>query len=287
MLTAKHTALACLVVAAGSLISAQTPLGPDAIALRSHAALQALDRYLETWNSRDPQRWASSLHFPHVRPSPGEFAISRTPEEYAAGVNFAQTLSTGWHHSEWDSRRVLQMGLDKVHVAGQWTRYTAEGKALTGSVITYIVTEQQGRWGVLSRFAAGPTAVEPARTTANGAAALVALKAHFAAWNGHNPEALAATLNYPYVRIADGTVETSAAADLFLKGAEPGRQRTWFETRLEQADVVQTSTAGVNITLRYTRRGRDGTAMATYEALALVTSRSGAWRVQAISSLGP
>ena len=287
MLTAKHTVLVGLVVAAGSLATAQTPLGPDATALRSHFAMQALDRYLETWNSRDPLRWASSLHFPHVRPSPGEFAISRTPEEYAAGVNFAQTLSTGWHHSEWDSRRVLQIGADKVHVSGQWTRYTAEGKSMTGSVITYIVTEQQGRWGVLSRFAAGPTGVEPARTTANSAAALAALKAHVVAWNGHNPEALAATLNYPYVRIADGTVEASAAADVFLKGAEPGRQRTWFETRLEQADVVQTSTAGVNIALRYTRRGRDGTAMAAYEALALVTSRNGAWKVQAISSLGP
>ena len=156
MLTAKHTVLVGLVVAAGSLATAQTPLGPDATALRSHFAMQALDRYLETWNSRDPLRWASSLHFPHVRPSPGEFAISRTPEEYAAGVNFAQTLSTGWHHSEWDSRRVLQIGADKVHVSGQWTRYTAEGKPMTGSVITYIVTEQQGRWGVLSRFAAGP-----------------------------------------------------------------------------------------------------------------------------------
>ncbi len=287
MHTARHAALAILAVAAGSLAAAQTPLGPAATALRAHVALQALDRYLETWNSREPFRWASSLHFPHVRPSPGEFAISRTPEEYAAGVNFAQTLSTGWHHSEWDSRRVLQVGTDKVHVAGQWTRYTAEGRPLTGSVITYIVTEQQGGWGVLSRFAAGPTGVDPARTAANGAAALAALKAHMAAWNGHSPEALAATLNYPYVRIADGTVEASASADAFLKGAEPGRQRTWFETRLEQADVVQASTAGVNVTFRYTRRGRDGTPMATYEALALVTSRSGVWKVQAISSFGP
>jgi hypothetical protein len=287
MLTVKRTSLACLVVATGTLISAQTPLGPEATALRSHFALQALDRYLETWNSREPLRWAGSLHFPHVRPSPGEFAISKTPEEYAAGVDFGQTLKTGWHHSEWDSRRVLQVGVDKVHVSGQWTRYTAEGKTLTGSAITYIVTEHQGRWGVLSRFAAGPTGIDATTTTANGAAALAALKAHFAAWNGHNGEALAATFNYPYVRIADGAVDVSASPAEFLRGAEPGRQRTWFETRLEQADAVQVSTAGVNITFRYSRRGRDGSAMSSYEALALVTNRGGAWKVQAISSFGP
>jgi hypothetical protein len=287
MLTAKHAALACVVAAAGTLISAQTPLGPEAAALRSHFALQALDRYLETWNSREPLRWAGSLHFPHVRPSPGAFGISRTPEEYAARVDFGQTLKTGWHHSEWDTRRVLQVGVDKVHVSGQWTRYTAEGKTLTGSAITYIVTEQQGRWGVLSRFAAGPTGIDATRAAANGAAALAALKAHFAAWNGHNGEALAATFNYPYVRIADGTVDVSASPAEFLRGAEPGRQRTWYETRLEQSDTVQVSNAGVNITLRYTRRGRDGSAMSSYEALALVTSRNDIWKVQAMSSLGP
>jgi hypothetical protein len=140
---------------------------------------------------------------------------------------------------------------------------------------------------VLSRFAAGPTGLEASRTAANGTAAVAALKAYVAAWNGHGAEALAATLNYPYVRIADGAVDVSASQAEFLRGAEPGRQRTWFETRLEQADAVQVSNAGVNITLRYTRRGRDGTAMSSYDALALVTSRNNAWKVQAISSLGP
>ncbi len=287
MFNAKHAPLACLVVAAGTLIAAQTPLSPDAVALRSHYAMQALDRYLETWNSREPLRWAGSLHYPHVRPSPGEFAISKTPEEYAAGVDFGQTLKTGWHHSEWDTRRVLQVGSDKVHVSGQWTRYTAEGKPLAGSVITYIVTEHAGRWGVLSRFAAGPTLTDSARVASIGPAALAALKAHADAWNSHNAEGLAGTLNYPYVRIADGGVDVSPTPADFLRGAEPGRQRTWFETRIEQTEVVQVSTAGVNIVFKYSRRGRDGSGMSSYEALALVTNRGGAWKVQAISSFGP
>ena len=55
--------------------AAQTPLGKDAADLRAHQALQALDRYLETWNSRDAERWATSLNFPHVRPGPGAFEL--------------------------------------------------------------------------------------------------------------------------------------------------------------------------------------------------------------------
>jgi Domain of unknown function (DUF4440) len=278
---------AAVMVSAGALLAAQTPLSLDEAALRSHAALQALDRYLETWNSREPMRWAGSLHFPHVRPGPGEFAVSQTADEYARGVNFDQTLSTGWHHSEWDSRRVLQIGLDKVHVSGQWTRYTAEGKTLTGSLITYIVTNQRGRWGVLSRFAAGPTRVEPARTSSNASAALAALKDYFQAWNSHDPAALAASMHFPFVRIADGQIDVAKSAAEFQHGGEPGRQRTWFETTFDRVEVVQVSANGANVTFTYHRRGRGGPPMSSYEALALLTERDGRWKLQALSTMGP
>src|ERR687897_2332146 len=75
-------------------LSAQMPLGKERADLHAHLALAALDRYLETWNSRGPKRWATSLHFPHVRPGPGAFELSETPEQYAAGINYKQTLST-------------------------------------------------------------------------------------------------------------------------------------------------------------------------------------------------
>jgi hypothetical protein len=267
--------------------AAPQTLSNESVAQRTQFALEALDRYLETWNSRDPMRWAGSLHFPHVRPSPGEFAVSQSPEEYAKGVDFNQTLATGWHHSEWDWRRVLQVAAFKVHAAGQWTRYTADGKPMLGSLITYIITFQEGRWGVLSRFAAGPTGLEPARAPAVQAAALGALRDYFAAWNRHDPDALAATQHFPFVRIAAGRVEVSASAEGFVRGEEPGRQRTWFETRLDRAEVVQTAASGVNIVLTYSRRGRDGQVMSQYDALALVTARNGVWKLQALSTMGP
>jgi hypothetical protein len=278
------TAIAILVSAAS--MAAQTPLGREAADLRAHFALQALDRYLEGWNSRDPRTWAASLHFPHVRPGPGAFELSQTPEQYAAGVNFNQTLATGWHHSEWTSRRVLQTGFDKVHVAGSWTRYTEDGRELTGSVITYIITNQNGKWGVLSRFAAGATGIDAATAAANAAAAREALDAYFAAWNSHDPKTLTAVLHYPHVRIAGGAVELSSTVAEFLAGSEPGRQRTWYETRLDRAEVVQTSANGANIAVTYSRRDRTGQAMSLYEAIYLAVRRNDAWKIQAVSTLG-
>jgi len=277
-----------IVVALGGAagLAGQTPLGKEAADLRSHAALQALDRYLETWNSRDAERWATSLNFPHVRPGPGAFELFRTPAQYVASVNFAQTLATGWHHSEWTTRRVLQVGVDKVHVAGSWLRYTEDGRAMVGTHVTYIVTDQAGRWGVLSRFAAGPTGLDAAGAAANGAAARETVVAYFRAWNSHDPKALGAAMHFPYVRIGDGAVEVWPTAAEFLAGPEPGRQRTWFETRLDQVEVAQTSADGVNLAVTYSRRDRTGQSFSTYEAVFLVVRRNAEWRVQAMSTLG-
>jgi hypothetical protein len=271
---------------AASPLGAQTPLDAASVSLRSHLALQALDRYLETWNSRDPKRWAASLQYPHIRPGPGAFELSNTPEQYAAGVDFAATLKTGWHHSEWTSRRVVQVGLDKVHVTGSWQRYTEDGRALVGSAITYIVTNDRGRWGVLSRFAAGPTTTDAQALSVNEEAAVRAVGEYFNAWNSHDARTLAAAQHYPFVRIGDGSVEVWASRDEFFGGSEPGRQRTWFETRLDRAEAVQASTNGVNVAVAYSRRDRSGTAMSSYEAMVLVVRRDGAWKVQAISTMG-
>jgi len=267
-------------------VAGQTPIDAPGVALRSHMALVALDRYLETWNSRNGLLWASSLHFPHVRPGAQPFRLTRTAEEYAAGVDFAETQSTGWDHSEWVSREVVHVGLHKVHAAGTWQRYHADGRALAGSAITYIITEQAGRWGVQARFAAGASGLADAAATANGNAALAAVSAFTQAWNAHNATALAGAVHYPHVRVADGLVEMWDTAEAFLAGPEPGRQRTWYETRIDRAKVVQAASNGVNIAVSISRLGRDRRVLTTDEGIMLVTLRNGAWKVQARSTMG-
>ena len=269
-----------------AVLCGQTPLGKDATDLRAHMALQALDRYLETWNSRDAERWATSLNFPHVRPGPGAFELFRTPAQYVASVNFAATLATGWHHSEWTTRRVLQVGADKVHVSGSWLRYTEDGKEMVGTSVTYIVTNQNGKWGVLSRFAAGPTGLDAAGLANNGADARTAVEAYLRAWNSHNPNTLSAAMHFPYVRIGDGNLEVWNTPPEFLAGSEPGRQRTWYDTKLDQVEVAQASANGVNVAVTYSRRDRAGQVFSKYDAVFLVVRRDTAWKIQAMSTMG-
>jgi hypothetical protein len=254
-----------------------------AVAARSRQALAALDRYLETWNSRNAALWATSLHFPHVRPGAGAFEVSRTREEYAAGVNFEQTLRTGWHHSEWVSRDVLQVGEDKIHVAGSWERFTAAGQSQTTSAITYIVTNREGRWGIQARFAAGTGTIDTAAAARNGAAATAAIDEYVRAWNSHDPAAMAKAVHYPHVNIADGQVDVWATPEALLAGPEPGRQRTWYRLRVDAAKIVQVTATGVNATLTLNRLGRDGRMLSHSDAVFLVVLRDGVWKLQARS----
>jgi hypothetical protein len=282
-----HLFCAATVVAASvAVLAGQTPLDKDAVDLRAHLGMQALDRYLETWNSRDAERWATSLNFPHVRPGPGAFELFKTPAQYVASVNFAATIATGWHHSEWTTRQVLQVGVDKVHIAGSWLRYTADDHPMVGTSVTYIITNQNGRWGVLSRFAAGPTGADVATVTANSRAALETVRTYFTAWNSHDPNALGAAMHFPFVRIGDNAVEVWNTSAEFLTGSEPGRQRTWYETRVEKADVAQASANGVNVAVTYSRRDRTGQILSKYDAVLLVVKRNSRWRVQAVSTMG-
>jgi hypothetical protein len=278
--------LLLLLLAAPGVIHAQSGVDAAGLALRRHEAMVALDRYLETWNSRDAATWATSLHFPHVRPGPGAFEMTRSPEEYIKGVDFAATLKTGWHHSEWVTREVLQVGVDKIHASGTWQRYTADEKPLAGSDITYVITRQRDRWGVQARFAAGVNGIDAAAAKKNSAAALDAFSVFMKAWNSHDPQALADAIHYPHVRIADGAVEVWRSAADYLSGPEPGRQRTWHQTRIDSTKVVQATATGVNIVVTFSRLARDGRALSTDEGLFLVIVRDGSWKLQARSTFG-
>jgi hypothetical protein len=267
--------IAAIVIGTGR-VNTQSALGAEAIALRTQAALLALDRYLETWNSRDPRIWATSLHFPHVRPGAGPFKLTRNTDEYVAGIDFEQTASTGWDHTEWVSREVLQVGVDKVHAAATWQRYTKDGRPLATSAITYVITNQQDRWGVQARFAAGAGGLAADQSAQNATAARGAVDGFVQAWNSHDVAALARALHYPQVRIADQ----------FIAGTEAGRQRTWYQMRVDQVRAAQVTANGVNLAISFSRLARDGSVMSKDEGLFLVILRDGVWKVQARSLFG-
>lgn len=171
-----------------------------------------------------------------------------------------------------------------MHIAGRYQRLREDGSELTSQQVTYIVTRQGEEWGIQSRFGTGfetgdqAAAAEPARA---------AVEAYFAAFNSMDLEAWADTMHYPQVRLSLSGLDYWASRQEFVEGSEPGRLRTWFETRLDEVEPYQVGVNGVNVRVRYSRLNRHGDALASYDAVYLVTDREGSSAVQARSTYAP
>ena len=120
-------------------------------------AMRVMDDFMREFNNRDPEAWANTLNFPHHRLANGQFTVSNTAEEYVQRFSFADFVERfGWHHSKWDYRHILQSTDDKVHIAVQFSRFNAEGKSIWTYQSLYLVTLQDGHWGVKFRSSFAP-----------------------------------------------------------------------------------------------------------------------------------
>jgi hypothetical protein len=118
----------------------------------AQGAIAVVKAYLEAFNARDEDAWAATLHFPHVRLAGDEVRTWATPEAYLADFDFAAFAARyGWQRSEWDSIDPVQVAADGVNVALRATRRDAAGKPLSSFDTLYLVTRENGRWGVRAR----------------------------------------------------------------------------------------------------------------------------------------
>lgn len=112
-------------------------------------ALAAVDRYLAALNAHDTAGIRDAFNFPHFRIGAGG-ALTRyeRPEDYNFGHFYRRTSCDGWHHTVWDKTEVVFATEGKAHVAVDFTRYRADGSAIGRYFSLYIVTCQDGHWGI-------------------------------------------------------------------------------------------------------------------------------------------
>ncbi len=120
-------------------------------------AMKSLDVYMAAFNARDPEAWAATLNYPHVRLASGTVRVWETQEEYAAYMDFdAFAERFGWDHSAWDKREVVQSGRDKIHFATTFSRFDEDGNKIATFESLYIVTKRNGHWGTQARSSFAP-----------------------------------------------------------------------------------------------------------------------------------
>jgi hypothetical protein len=240
-------------------------------------ALAAYYRFFEGFNSRTPESWAAGLNFPHVRVSPnGTPSIVPSAAAHARNMSWEAVQASGWDHSVGAQPTVLHVSADCVHVIGGWSRYTRDNKLIMTNHVTYVITRMQvdGRdhWGMQSRFGADPG---PGGLTDVHAEIAVGTAERFVAgWLAGKADTGAA--NLPFIRVVPGQatrLDDAAALVEHLRtrpaaGAQPA----------PRGRSVQAGPRAVNVAF-----GSDDAP--GLRALLLVTSRDGHWGVQAMSVL--
>lgn len=119
-------------------------------------SMKVLDSFMTTFNSRDMKTWSKTLNYPHVRLAGGKVTVWSTQEEYAAEDIFERLASTGWNYSAWLSREVILVSEDKVHISTVFQRYDKDHNPMKKYQSLYIVTKQNGEWGVQARSSLAP-----------------------------------------------------------------------------------------------------------------------------------
>src|SRR5437764_9910725 len=118
------------------------------------AAQGVLDAFMKAFNARDIPAFEATFNFPSVRLASQGLVILN------AGDMKAERFTTGaladWDHSAWDRREVIHAGPDKVHIDTRFTRYRKDGSVIGGFDSIYVVTRQDGHWGVKIRSSFAP-----------------------------------------------------------------------------------------------------------------------------------
>jgi hypothetical protein len=125
-------------------------------------------------------------------------------------------------------------------------------------------------------------------------AAIAVTDAFLATFNAGDAAAHAATLAYPHVRLASGTVrlwETQEeATEAMDRNMGLLRERVqWDHSRWDHRNVIHVGESKVHLDVQFTRFRPDGSVIGVYPAVYVIVRNAdtGEWRIQARSSFAP
>jgi hypothetical protein len=118
------------------------------------AAQQVLDDFMSAFNARDIDAWQKTFNFPAVRLASNTLTI--IDADYHKPDMFTRGALAEWDHSAWERRDVIHAGADKVHIDTRFTRYRKDGSVIGGFDSIYVITNENGHWGVKARSSFAP-----------------------------------------------------------------------------------------------------------------------------------
>ena len=116
-------------------------------------AFPVLHAWQAAFNAQDQEAWKATHHVPHHRLASGEMRSWGSEDVNEASAESLKNLLSGigWHNSEWTRLKIIHCSDEKIHVDTQFTRYREDGSVIAAYDSLYILTYENGRWGVKMR----------------------------------------------------------------------------------------------------------------------------------------
>ena len=185
-------------MASGLLIGLLAVVTGGAVVAQDSAELaqQELEAFIEDWNREDNEALLDHLSFPHVTHRAGTLIIVDTPEEFVQ--DFELLRSQGWRRSTFDHFEAQQVSETKVNLLVDFRRYDENDEVYADMQVFYVMTLQDGRWGMQYRTGGPrPEQSEASQLQRAEEQATAALREFFAAFNAADNEALFAVNHVP------------------------------------------------------------------------------------------
>src|SRR5262245_30624722 len=100
--------LGCVVLTVVLALGGASRGGADEDAVEKKA-MKVLDDFMTAFNAKDRKKQAATFNFPHVRIAGDKVTLYQKPEDFEKDRELEKYLDkVAWHHSKWDSRKVIQ-----------------------------------------------------------------------------------------------------------------------------------------------------------------------------------
>ena len=153
---ARTGALTLAICLSACLLGSTAPIlaqGEDA----ASAARGALDEYIRAWNDEDNDAIAAITNFPRISIGlNGQIVVRDNPEEIVVDFDLLRAAE-GWDHTTLDLVDATQVSPDKVHFRVVTSRRRVDGSPYRTTPALYVVTNQDGQWGLQVQSVLPPT----------------------------------------------------------------------------------------------------------------------------------
>lgn len=245
-------------------------------------AQQALEEFMIDWNRADLQAIQEHLSFPHISHGGNGLIVAQSKGKFVQ--DFDLLKSRGWRRSSFDKFMPLQASENKVNFLVDYSRYDEADNVLSKGQVFYVVTKQDGSWGMQYR-SGGPPAnqLSEAVLDLNRQEATTAIYNFFAAFNAADNEALFGVSHVPQIMINGdfyAYAEEKSAGIVAMNFDGMRSREDWSHSTAENINAVHVMPNKVIFELEFERYNTAGDKYRIVPALWVLTKKSGKWGVE-------